>query len=47
MYDLIGKRKIADIAYAPVFMASPNGLCTITHYVANHLISTIFNVLYN
>lgn len=47
MYDLIGKRKIADIVYGSRFYGMPHRSLYYHHYAANRVISTIFNVLYN
>lgn len=47
MYDLICKRKIADIVYGCRFYGRPHRSLYYHHYLANRLISTIFNVLYN
>ena len=47
MYALIGKRKIADIVYGSRFYGKPHRSLNYHHYLANRLISTIFNMLYN
>ncbi len=47
MYDLIGKRKIPDIVYGSRFYGRPHRSLYYHHYLANRLISTIFNLLYN
>jgi glycosyltransferase involved in cell wall biosynthesis len=47
MYDLVGKRKIADVVYGSRFYGQPHRSLYYHHYVANRLISMMFNVLYN
>jgi glycosyltransferase involved in cell wall biosynthesis len=47
MYDLIVTRKVADVVYGSRFYGRPHRSLYFHHYVANRLVSTIFNVLYN
>ena len=47
MYSLVAKRKIADVVYGSRFYGTPHRSLYYHHYMANRLISTIFNVLYN
>ena len=47
MYDLIAKRKVADVVYGSRFYGRPHRSLYFHHYMANRLISLIFNVLYN
>jgi glycosyltransferase involved in cell wall biosynthesis len=47
MYHLIAGRKIADVVYGSRFFGSPHRSLYYHHYMANRLISRIFNVLYN
>jgi len=47
MYDLIAKRKVADVVYGSRFYGRPHRSLYFHHYLANRLISLIFNVLYN
>ena len=47
MYNLIAKRKVADVVYGSRFYGTPHRSLYYHHYIANRLISTIFNVLYN
>ena len=47
MYDLIAARKVADVVYGSRFHGRPHRSLYFHHYLANRLISTIFNILYN
>lgn len=47
MYDLIARRKIADVVYGSRFFGKPHRSLNFHHYVANRVISTLFNILYN
>ena len=47
MYALIAIRKIADVVYGSRFYGRPHRSLYFHHYVANRLISFLFNVLYN
>ncbi len=47
MWDLIVQRKIADVVYGSRFYGRPHRSLNYHHYLANRLISFIFNVLYN
>jgi glycosyltransferase involved in cell wall biosynthesis len=47
MFDLIAARKVADVVYGSRFYGRPHRSLNFHHYVANRLISTIFNILYN
>jgi len=47
MYDLIAARQVADVVYGSRFHGRPHRSLYYHHYLANRLISTIFNVLYN
>lgn len=47
MYDLIAKRKVADVVYGSRFYGRPHRSLYFHHYMANRLISLIFNLLYN
>ena len=47
MYDLIADRKIADVVYGSRFYGRPHRSLYYHHYLANRLISVLFNVLYN
>jgi len=47
MYDLIANKKVADVVYGSRFYGTPHRSLYFYHYLANHLISTIFNLLYN
>src|ERR1700742_1201600 len=47
MYDLIAKRKVADVVYGSRFYGRPHRSLYFHHYAANRLISLIFNILYN
>jgi hypothetical protein len=47
MYELIAVRKVADVVYGSRFYGRPHRSLYYHHYMANRLISTIFNILYN
>jgi glycosyltransferase involved in cell wall biosynthesis len=47
MYDLIAIRKVADVVYGSRFYGRPHRSLFFHHYLANRLISFLFNVLFN
>lgn len=47
MYNLIAERKVADVVYGSRFYGRPHRSLFFHHYMANRLISFLFNVLYN
>ena len=47
MYDLIANRKVADVVYGSRFYGRPHRSLYYHHYLANRLISLLFNILYN
>jgi glycosyltransferase involved in cell wall biosynthesis len=47
MYGLIVNKKVADVVYGSRFYGKPHRSLFFHHYLANRLISTIFNVLCN
>jgi glycosyltransferase involved in cell wall biosynthesis len=47
MYALIAERRIADVVYGCRFYGSPHRSLYFHHFLANRLISTLFNILYN
>jgi glycosyltransferase involved in cell wall biosynthesis len=47
MYDLIAKRKVADVVYGSRFFGRPHRSLFFHHFVANQLLSLLFNILYN
>jgi glycosyltransferase involved in cell wall biosynthesis len=47
MYGLIATKKVADVVYGSRFYGNPHRSLYFHHYVANRLISLIFNVLCN
>lgn len=47
MYDLIAVRKVADVVYGSRFYGRPHRSLYFHHYIANRLISLLFNILYN
>ena len=47
MYDLIAIRKVADVVYGSRFHGRAHRSLYFHHYLANRLISLLFNVLYN
>ena len=44
MYHLIAKKKVADVVYGSRFYGKPHRSLDFHHYIANRLISTIFNI---
>lgn len=47
MYNLIAVRKVADVVYGSRFFGKPHRSLYFHHYLANRLISFLFNALYN
>ena len=47
MYDLIAVRKVADVVYGSRFQGRAHRSLYFHHYLANRLISLLFNALYN
>ena len=47
MWNLIAERKVADVVYGSRFYGRPHRSLYYHHFMANRLISFIFNVLYN
>lgn len=47
MYDLIAVKKVADVVYGSRFYGKPHRSLYFHHYIANRLISLIFNILCN
>lgn len=47
MYDLIAQRKVADVVFGSRFYGRPHRSLYFHHYVANRMISLLFNVLFN
>jgi glycosyltransferase involved in cell wall biosynthesis len=47
MFDLIARRKVADVVYGSRFYGRPHRALYFHHYLANRLISFLFNALYN
>lgn len=47
MYDLVAVKKVADVVYGSRFYGKPHRSLYFHHYVANRLISLIFNILCN
>jgi glycosyltransferase involved in cell wall biosynthesis len=47
MYDLIATRRVADVVYGSRFYGRPHRALYFHHYMANRLISFLFNALYN
>jgi glycosyltransferase involved in cell wall biosynthesis len=47
MYDLIIVRRVADVVYGSRFYGRPHRSLFFHHYMANRLISLLFNILYN
>jgi glycosyltransferase involved in cell wall biosynthesis len=47
MYDLIAVRKVADVVYGSRFHGRAHRSLYFHHYLANRLISLLFNALYN
>jgi glycosyltransferase involved in cell wall biosynthesis len=47
MYELIAVRKVADVVHGSRFYGLPHRSLYFHHYLANRMISLLFNVLYN
>jgi glycosyltransferase involved in cell wall biosynthesis len=47
MYELIAVRKVADVVYGSRFYGRPHRSLYFHHYMANRLITFMFNLLYN
>jgi glycosyltransferase involved in cell wall biosynthesis len=47
MYDLIAVKQVADVVYGSRFYGLPHRSLYYHHFLANRLISGLFNVLYN
>jgi len=47
MYNLIAVRKLADVVFGSRFYGRPHRSLFFHHYMANRLISLLFNVLFN
>lgn len=47
MYDLIAVRKVADVVFGSRFYGRPHRSLYFHHYLANRLISFLFNVVFN
>jgi glycosyltransferase involved in cell wall biosynthesis len=47
MYGLIAEKKVADVVYGSRFYGKPHRSLYYHHYLANRLISTIFNIIFN
>ena len=47
MFDLIAVREVADVVYGSRFYGRPHRALYFHHYMANRLISFLFNTLYN
>ena len=47
MYDLIKGRQIADVVYGSRFYGRPHRSLYYHHYLANRLISVLFNIMFN
>ena len=47
MHELIAERKVADVVYGSRFYGRPHRALYFHHFMANRLISFIFNALYN
>ena len=47
MLDLICRRRVADVVYGSRFYGRPHRALYFHHYMANRLISFLFNLLYN
>jgi len=47
MYDLIAKRKLADVVFGSRFYGRPHRSLYFHHYLGNRLISFLFNLLFN
>lgn len=47
MYDLIARRRVADVVYGSRFYGKPHRSLYFHHYLANRMLSMAFNILYN
>jgi glycosyltransferase involved in cell wall biosynthesis len=47
MWNLIAERKVADVVYGSRFYGRPHRSLNYHHFMANRLISFLFNILYN
>jgi hypothetical protein len=47
MYDLIAVRKVADAVFGSRFYGHPHRSLYFHHYLANRLLSFLFNLLFN
>jgi glycosyltransferase involved in cell wall biosynthesis len=47
MYDLIAVRRVADVVYGSRFYGRPHRSLYFHHYLANRLISLLFNIVFN
>jgi glycosyltransferase involved in cell wall biosynthesis len=47
MYDLIAVRRVADVVFGSRFYGRPHRSLYFHHYLANRVISTLFNVVFN
>jgi glycosyltransferase involved in cell wall biosynthesis len=47
MYDLIAVRQVADVVFSSRFYGRPHRLLYFHHYLANRLISFLFNIVFN
>ena len=47
MYSLIAERKVADVVFGSRFSSEPHRSLYFHHYLANRMISMIFNLLFN
>jgi glycosyltransferase involved in cell wall biosynthesis len=47
MYDLIARRKVADVVFGSRFYGRPHRSLYFHHYVANRLLSVLFNLVFN
>ncbi|RAI43866.1 glycosyltransferase family 2 protein [Rhodoplanes roseus] len=47
MFDLIARRKVADVVYGSRFCGGRSGSPYLRHYLGNRLISFLFNTLYD
>jgi len=47
MYNLIAVRQVADVVFGSRFYGRPHRSLYFHHYLANRLISTLFNVVFN
>lgn len=47
MYELIAKKRVADVVFGSRFYGKAHRSLNYHHYLANRLISILFNILYN